>query len=249
LLRRLNLAAQASAWRRYARLWLPLADALITFTPHDKQEVERLLGYAAPPVHVIPLRIPPTVLRSVADEESRPLDSDLLFVGNFRHPPNEDAARRLAVGILPRISKALPGTCLALVGVDPPRDLPRTPGLNVTGEVPSTEPYLAGTSLVIVPLRQGGGMRVKVLEALAAGKPIIASSLAVAGLPLEPGVHYVPAESDTDFAAAAVALFRDPERCRALGAAALAWFDQYNDDDAVIREYEDLYTTLVKGRL
>jgi glycosyltransferase involved in cell wall biosynthesis len=244
LKRRLNAWVEARAWRRFARRWLPLADAVVTFTPEDRNEVRALLGRDAPPVCIIPLRISRAPPGERDGNDAVPIASDLLFVGNYRHPPNEDAARRLASGILPRIAAARPGTQLTLVGVDPPADLPPSDGMVVTGAVPSTAPYLAGTKLVIVPLRQGGGMRVKVLEALAAGKPVIASSLAVAGLPLSPGHDYAPAESDAEFAAAALALLGDPARCRSLGEAGRAWFDGHNMENAAVEDYEKLYKQL-----
>jgi glycosyltransferase involved in cell wall biosynthesis len=130
-------------------------------------------------------------------------DGRLLFVGNFGHPPNVDAAFRLTRDILPAVRRGGLSVQLDLVGDNPPPELREmaSPVVNVTGRVPDVTPYLDRASLVVVPLRMGGGMRVKVLEALGAGKAVVASHLATEGLDLVDGQHVVHAETDDEFAA------------------------------------------------
>src|SRR2546422_10461962 len=98
-----------------------------------------------------------------------------------------------------------------------------TANVIVTGPVPDVTPYLDRTAIVVVPLRLGGGMRVKVLEALAAGKAMIASPLAVEGLAVVDGEHAVLAETDQQFCDAIVQLLADPARRAALAGSARAW--------------------------
>jgi len=97
---------------------------------------------------------------------------------------------------------------------------------------------------VLVPLRQGGGLRVKMLEACAAGKAIIASPTAVQGLSLFPDQHFVLATTDEEFALAAVALMGDPTRRARLGEAARLWSVEAQDQDAWAAEYASLYDFL-----
>ena len=93
----------------------------------------------------------------------------------------------------------------------------------VTGRVPDVTPYLVRAALVVVPLRFCGGMRVKVLEALAAGKAVVASPLALEGLDVMDGKHVLLADSDRQFSDATVQLLTQPERRTALAAQARSW--------------------------
>jgi len=146
----------------------------------------------------------------------------LLFVGTFFWPPNVDAARWLVSDILPRIRREVPGVRLCLVGHDPPPDiqaLARPPDVIVAGSVPDVRPYLARAAVCVVPLRIGGGTRLKILDALAMGRPVISTSLAGEGLDLAPGHELLIADGAEAFAAATVRLLRDPAQRAALGAA------------------------------
>src|SRR5262249_58786719 len=111
----------------------------------------------------------------------------LVFVGNYMHPPNVDAALRLVQEIFPRIAAQRPDVRLALVGDRVPARLRRVagPNVDVTGLVSDVAPYLDRAAVVTVPVTTGGGLRVKVVEALAAGKAPVASPLAVEGLAIE----------------------------------------------------------------
>ncbi len=97
---------------------------------------------------------------------------NLLFVGNFIHPPNIDAAVRLSNAIFPRVQAQIPGINLHIVGDQPTTQIRELANDNivVTGRVPDVTPFLDRAAVVVVPLRMGGGLRVKVKEALAAGK-------------------------------------------------------------------------------
>ena len=154
---------------------------------------------------------------SVAEEPD-----SLLFVGSFFWPPNVDAAHWLAGDILPRIRRELPGVRLCLAGHDPPPEilaLAHPPGLVVVSSVPDVRPYLARAAVCVVPLRIGGGTRLKILDALAMGRPAVATSLASEGLDLVAGRDLLIADGAEAFAAAAVRLLRDPARRAALGTA------------------------------
>jgi len=124
--------------------------------------------------------------------------------------------------ILPRIRREVPGVRLCLVGHDPPpviQALARPPDVIVAGSVPDVRPYLARAAVCVVPLRIGGGTRLKILDALAMGRPVISTSLAGEGLDLAPGHELLIADGAEAFAAATVRLLRDPAQRAALGAA------------------------------
>jgi glycosyltransferase involved in cell wall biosynthesis len=114
--------------------------------------------------------------------------------------------------------------------------------------VPSVTPYLNESAVVVLPIRLGGGMRVKLLEALAAGKAVVASPRAIAGLDVEAGMQLEVAETDDDFAAAVVALLADESRRVAVAGRARAWAAANLGWDVSVQRYDELYRSLLAGR-
>jgi polysaccharide biosynthesis protein PslH len=242
--RRLSSFVQRLAWRRYEREALSRADAIITFTVKDEQIV-REIAPAVPVVTTMPLRL----LGGTGTIE-QPIGSDLLFVGAFRHPPNVDAAMRLATAIFPRVREDRPGARMFIVGADPPPELIAAAGegVSVTGWVENVAPYIAGASIIICPLREGGGMRVKVLEACAHAKALIATQQAVEGLDLRPGIDFVLATTNEEFAQSAICLLSDTRRRDQLGQAAHEWAQKTQNEDAWAAQYDELYRRLIGHR-
>ncbi|HEX8274886.1 MAG TPA: glycosyltransferase family 4 protein [Longimicrobiaceae bacterium] len=236
--------ADARRWEWYEEQVLRAADAAVVFTERDGAVVERLAP--GTPVARIPLAVP------LPERAADPRGADppeLLFVGSFVHPPNLDAALHLARDLFPRLRRRVPGLRLALVGDDPPERLRALAGdgVEVAGWVPDLAPRLERAALVAAPLRRGGGMRVKTAEALAAGKAVVGSPLAFAGLDVEPGTHAALALTDDDFVAAAARLLADPARRARMGRAARAWALANLGPERTAAAYEALYERLAGG--
>ena len=171
----------------------------------------------------------------------------VLFVGSFGHPPNADAAVRLARAIMPAVRARVPDALLEIVGDAPPpavRELAGD-GVVVTGRVPDVGPHLERAAVVAAPLHLGGGMRVKVLESLAAGKALVATPRALAGLELDAGRHALVASTDAELSDAVAALLEDPERRRGIGAAAREWAVAQLDWEHAAAAYAELYADLL----
>jgi glycosyltransferase involved in cell wall biosynthesis len=151
--------------------------------------------------------------------------------------------------IFPMILRELPDARLTIVGANPPQDLVETAtdGMTVTGWVDDPTTYLAAAAVVLVPLRQGGGLRVKMLEACAAGKAIIASPMAVEGLSLKDGEEVVIAETDEEFAARAVALMTHHEARTRLELASRHWWKDAHDVGRWLAQYAQVYESLGKA--
>jgi glycosyltransferase involved in cell wall biosynthesis len=115
-------------------------------------------------------------------EPERP--DSILFVGGFRHPPNVDAALWLTDEIMPLVLRQYPGARLIIVGADVPEAVrSRTSdAIDVVGPVKDVEPYVASASVVVAPVRAGGGMRLKVLQAMAAARPVVTTARGAAGV-------------------------------------------------------------------
>ena len=231
----------ARAWRRFRRRAARDVDVTVVFTERDRAVLDSVAGRA--PVVRIPFG---TEVASRTFDASQP-DGSVLFFGNFVHPPNADAARRLATSIFPRVQAANPDSTLYIVGDGPPPELVDAPpqGVEVTGWVPDLEPYLRRAAVVVAPLRRGGGMRVKVLEALAAGKAVVATPLAAEGLNVADGDQLHLATTDEEFAARVAALLADDAAREALGDRARGWAAENLTWDASIEAYERLYARLL----
>lgn len=241
---RLAHRLETYVWRRYWRSTLSTLDAVVVFTDSDARAIREVVPDVR--LETIPLGI------DLPDRAPNALGSDgsVGFVGGYAHQPNADAAMRLISSIMPSVRERVLGTPLVLVG-DRPTDAMRAaagPFDELTGRVLSVEPHVDRVAIVALPIRIGGGMRVKLLEAMAAGKAIVASPVAAAGLRLTDGEQLVLADSDSAFAAAIVALLGDPERRAQLGGTARAWAEQNLCWASRVTEYERLYTTLLGGR-
>jgi glycosyltransferase involved in cell wall biosynthesis len=229
------------AWYRYERRLLNQVDRVVVFTEEDRRTLRRYKSRT--PIVRIPLG---SELPEVPLDPLGQLPPSLIFVGNFNHGPNIDAAQRLLGSIYPQICCHIPDARLYIVGNLPPPQVRHaaTERVIVTGFVPEVTPYLDRAAVVVVPLRLGGGMRVKVLEAMAAGKAIVASPTAIHGLSVVAGEHLLVAEDDDEFAEAVIKLLRDPVRRVMLGVAARSWAEENLGWGASVAEYEALYQEL-----
>jgi len=239
---RLLLSLDASAWRRYEARIAREVQTIVVFTERDRATLAPLTGHT--PIVRIPLG---TVLPDIPANAMGTDPATLLFVGSFRHLPNVDAAERLMNSIVPDVLRRRPNVKLVLVGSDVPAELQRRAGPNVeiAGTVPDLRPYLDRASLVTVPLRLGGGMRVKVLEAMAAGKAIVATPLAVEGLEVSDDREVAIAESDDEFSRRIVSLLADAGKRASLGTNARIWAGNHLRWPVIADSYERLYTGLL----
>lgn len=237
ILRRLDVRA----WRRFEGTVLHRVTAVVVFTERDRRLVAASAG--GTPVVAIPFGTD-FVEREFARDAG---DREILFVGNFVHPPNIDAAMRLVRDIFPRVRERRPDASLRIVGDLPPLELLATAdgGIVVAGRVPDLTPDLERAAVVAAPIRFGGGMRVKIVEALAAGKPLVASSLAVEGLDVQDGRHLLLASTDDEFVDQLGRVLDDRELRARLARDAWAWAQQHLGWDDCIERYEELYRSLV----
>lgn len=240
---RLRAEGEFIAWRRFERSLLRRVHAVVVFNERDAAAVRELDADAR--LAIVPL---------AANVLDRPLDpvgespSRLLFVGSFVHEPNVDAAVRLARDVFPRLRDAFPDLVLDLVGHAVPGEVRvlAGPRIFVHGDVPDVPPYLERAAVVVAPIRLGGGTRVKVLEALAAGKAVVVTQRAVEGIAATPGEHLLLAETDEELAAAVAELLRNPARRAEIGEAAYSWARENVSWDRSAALLERLYSSLIE---
>jgi glycosyltransferase involved in cell wall biosynthesis len=147
----------------------------------------------------------------------------IVMVGNFGYAPNVDAALWLVRDLLPRIARSVPAVRVLLVGNQPPPEvwaLARARHVTVTGRVPAVGPFLQAADVVVCPLRFGGGVKVKVLEALAAGRAVVTTPVGAQGLAGASRGALSVHEAADEFAGAVAALLADPQARARLGVGA-----------------------------
>ena len=206
----LALRAEAARYRRHVVGLLPRFHTVVPVSTLEADEV-RALGLTR--VELIPTGVDTDALRPAPDPPPEP--SRLLFTGTMSYAPNHQGIRWFAEAVWPRVRAVLPDARLDVVGKDPPeavRALDGRDGVTVHGFVPSMAPYFASADAVVVPILAGAGIRVKIVEAMAAGRALVSTSLGWEGLAhLEPGRHLLVADEPEPFADAVLRLLGDPE--------------------------------------
>jgi glycosyltransferase involved in cell wall biosynthesis len=165
----------------------------------------------------------------------------MVFLGSMDWLPNEDAVTSFCRDVLPLIQADIPDVTLSIVGRNPTAQVQRLAVPNrvtVTGRVDDVRPGLHEAAVSIVPLRIGGGTRLKIFESMAAGTPVVSTSIGAEGLPGEPGRHLLIADEPRHFAAAVVSLLSDPARRQAIAAAARRFVVDHFDWSAVAEHLE-----------
>ncbi|MFL5340887.1 MAG: glycosyltransferase [Gemmataceae bacterium] len=139
----------------------------------------------------------------------------ILFLGSLDWRPNLDGVKILLEHVFPQVQAREPTATLLLVGRNPPdwlREQAQRPGIELHGSVPDVRPFIARAGLLAVPLRIGGGSRLKILEALASGLPVVSTRVGAEGLELEPGRHLDVVEGVEPMTEALLAALRQPQR-------------------------------------
>ena len=242
---RLARRIEVAAWRRFERRTRPLFDAIVVFAPRDVPAVLTSAGRAA--IVRVPLEV---------DVPGRPLSPTgvdpphVLFVGGFSHPPNVDAALWLGRTLFPKVLERVPTARLDLVGHEPGKDVRALAGtaISVHASVPDVTPHLDRAAVVVAPIRIGGSMRMKVLEALAAGKAVIATPRAADGVEAVAGEHVLLAEGEEELVATIAEVLQDRDRRRALGENARAWAEGNLGWKRGVEAFEELYDSLIQAK-
>ena len=178
----------------------------------------------------------------------QPVQRDrIVFTGSMDWRPNQDAARYFASEILPLLNAKTPQLTCTFVGRSPPddvRSLANIAGMKVTGTVVDVRPYIEEASVYVVPLRIGGGTRLKILEALAMGRAVVSTTVGAEGLDLVDGKHILLADDPCSFAECVHQLLKDPERCQELGTEGRALVDQRYGWDALADSLADFISKI-----
>ncbi len=230
---------QVDAWRRFDRVQV--------FSGRDAEALASLAPEVAPRVRVDPFGLELPAPADPAMEEA----GTILFVGNFAHPPNRDAALWLAREIMPSVRARVPGARLRIVGTAPTVEIRELAGegVEVVADAPSVRPHLERAAVVMAPVRTGGGMRMKVLQAMATGKAVVTTGRGTegyTGFGVEPPL--MVADSGAELAAGTAGLLADDAGRRRLGADARRFAERFHSPAAWAERLTGVYEEAVAER-
>jgi glycosyltransferase involved in cell wall biosynthesis len=184
------------------------------------------------------------------ESDSQREPGNILFLGSLDWRPNVDAVRLLVNDVLPRVLARIPSAKATIVGRSPPEWLEklvdRTPNSKLYADVPDVRPFLAKASAMVVPLRIGGGTRLKILEAAAAGLPVVSTAIGAEGLSLRPGDDYLVADSAEELAASLCEVLTNPGLARRLADCAHSVVQRQYDWDGLSSKLEDSWLRAVE---
>jgi glycosyltransferase involved in cell wall biosynthesis len=218
LLKRLAFTVEAAKMSRYERRAVRRFPGVVAVSERDRGEMAAMTDPAR--VSVVPTGV--DVERYRAASGMSPDRPDVMFLGSMDWEANIDAVDYFCREIWPLVLSAVPEARLRIVGRSPHARVRRlaSASVEVTGTVPSVVDYLKETAVFVVPLRIGGGTRLKIFEAMAAEKAVVSTSIGAEGLDVTDGRDILLADTAPGFASSVIALLRDPARRRQLERAA-----------------------------
>ena len=223
-------------WRRmkrFERAECRRFNRVIAVSRADAEALEH--DYEISGVADVPTGVDTDYYRPAGDAKRLPYE--IVFTGSMDWMPNEDGIVWFVSDVLPRIHRALPEVTVTVVGRNPPSSIQslaaRDSRLRVTGTVSDVRPYMDRAAVFVVPLRIGGGTRLKIYEAMAMECPLVSTTIGAEGLPVEHGRHLLIADDAEAFARTVLALLRDPVSAERMARTAAAFVrDNYSWDRA-----------------
>ncbi|MBK7142899.1 MAG: glycosyltransferase [bacterium] len=186
-----------------------------------------------------------------APAQTQPKADSMVFVGSLDWRPNQDAVEYFIEEIMPKIRQRRPNAMFSAIGRNMPPHIAKLgdrPGVNLVGEVADVRPYAHAASVFVVPLRIGGGTRLKILEALAMESAVVSTTIGAEGLELENNRHLLIADSPAQFADTVVSLLEDPTRAKALGKAGRTRVEERYGWDKLAVDLEHFLNQMVEPR-
>jgi len=237
-LRRIALRRIAASLRKYEVRHLDTTDALVPISEDDADDFRRL--GSSRPMHVVPCGV--TVPESA---DGLPTPSSVGFIGSLDFRPNQEAVEWIAGELWPRMVERVPEARLSIAGSSAPKWLRRRmTNIDFRGRVDDATSFMNSMSVMIAPLFAGGGMRIKVLEAMTLGKPVVATTLGAGGLHVEHGRDILISDDAASFADAVALLLRNPQTAARIGNAARETVSSRYDNDVLAHGLLKFYESL-----
>ena len=238
------LAEEERRVRRFEGQVVRTFDKTLAVSEVDRQALLEAAGDgSASRIETIPIAVDTRKMLAV---ERQPGSLNIVTLGTLFYPPNADGIRWFFQQVFPIIRQQVRGVTLTIIGKNPPQDFQlfaaQHPGeVEVTGYVPDLTPYLEKAAVLVVPVRAGGGMRVRILEAFSRQMPVVTTTVGLEGIDAENGRDVLVADTPADFADAVTRLLRDAQLQESVARAGRALVEQRYDWQAVLKRLDVVY--------
>jgi polysaccharide biosynthesis protein PslH len=202
--------------RRFEQQAAQFVNAQVAVSEEDAQTFREKLGMKNV-LGAVPTGVDCEYFQPRPSSATKPI---LAFLGSMDWDANQDAVTWFAREILPRIRTTIPAAELLAIGRNPPASLRDLPGVHLTGTVPDVRPHMQEAAAMVLPLRIGGGTRIKIYEAMAMGVPVISTSIGAEGLDVTHGKNILLADDAAHFADECIRLLRDTPLAASIAASA-----------------------------
>lgn len=250
---RLPLIFEADRVKAYEARIVHEFDRTLAVAEPDVRALREALReqYPAVPAEEAPITVIPIAVDTEVSHRIHPQAGsfDILTMGTLYYPPNADGIRWFLMEVFPIIHRAIPQAKLTIVGKNPPADFLQAAkesdgSVVVTGYVPELDPYFANAAVMVIPVRAGGGMRVRILEAFARGMPVVTTTVGLEGIQAEPGSDVLVADSPDEFAQSTIRLLSEGELQTRLSANGRRLAKEKYDWQVVLGQLEEVYRSL-----
>jgi glycosyltransferase involved in cell wall biosynthesis len=247
---KLPLGLETNRIKKYEGMIVKDFDVTLAVAEPDRQLLLEALHQYGPnkdvQIPVIPIAVDTRQIQPVRRPEN---SLNILTMGTLYYPPNADGIRWFIQQVFPLVRQKLPGVKLTIIGKNPPKDFLKfssdpTSGIVTTGFVPELDPYFAESAVSVVPVRAGGGMRVRILEMFARAAPVVTTTVGLEGIEACPGEDVLVADSPDEFARAVVNLLQDRELQQKLSSNGRRLVERKYDWQVVLSELDKVYQSL-----
>jgi glycosyltransferase involved in cell wall biosynthesis len=242
LLRRIRARLYSHSMRSWEPSYLGGFGRCITMSARDRSLL--LARNPALQVSIVPNGVDTRQYQLLARSNG---ELGLLYVGGMSHPPSADAMLFFCQEVLPRVEQLVGPVHMWVVGADPPAELQAMAGarLHITGRVSDVAPYYERATVAVVPLRAGGGTRLKILEAMALGRPVVSTQIGCEGLDVQDGEHLLVGDDAQALAAQTARLLQDADLWGRLVEQGRRLVIERYDWDGLAAELERVYQQVV----
>ena len=251
---KLPLKLETNRIKKYEGMIVKGFDATLAVTEPDRLALMDVLNRDNSnrdgKISVIPIAVDTHQIQPVRRAEN---SLNILTMGTLYYPPNADGIRWFIQQVFPVIRQKLPEVKLTIIGKNPPPDFLKlaadeSSGIVTTGFVPELDPYFAESAVTVVPVRAGGGMRVRILEAFARGAPVVTTTVGLEGIDACPGEVVLVADSPEDFARSVIRLLQDRQLQEKLSANGRRLVEEKYDWQVVLGALDRVYQGLAESR-
>ena len=241
------------AWREFQRIaaverrYVALADQVLAVSENDRSHFATYVDSRK--ITVVPTGVDIDYFHPMSLEEK---PNRIVFTGSMDSMANEDAILFLHEAILPKIRSELAKTGAWVVGRTPSQKIldlgAQGVGIKVTGAVEDVRPYIAESPVYVVPMRIGGGTRIKIFEAMAMGKAVVSTTVGAEGLPVTHGKDIILADTPEEFATQVIRLLKNSAERQFIGNAARKLVEENYSWAAVVRSFDEVLRKAVLGK-